>query len=67
MLEVDVLKIKNKIDDLGIKQKTIADRTGISESKWSLSLQEKRKLSVGEYASICIFLKADFKEFLKEV
>jgi transcriptional regulator with XRE-family HTH domain len=67
MLEVDVLKIKNKIDDLGIKQKTIADRTGISESKLSLSLQEKRKLSVGEYASICIFLKADFKEFLKEV
>lgn len=67
MLEVDVLKIKNKIDDLGIKQKTIADRTGISESKLSLSLREKRKLSVGEYASICIFLKADFKEFLKEV
>lgn len=67
MLEVDVLKIKNKIDDLGIKQKTIADRTGISESKLSLSLQEKRKLSAGEYASICIFLKADFKEFLKEV
>lgn len=67
MLEVDVLKIKNKIDDLGIKQKTIADRTGISESKLSLSLQEKRKLSVGEYASICIFLKVDFKEFLKEV
>ena len=67
MLEVDVLKIKNKIDDLGIKQKTIADRTGISESKLSLSLQEKRKLSVGEYASLCIFLKADFKEFLKEV
>ena len=64
---LEVLKIKNKIDDLGIKQKTIADRTGISESKLSLSLQEKRKLSVGEYASICIFLKADFKEFLKEV
>ena len=32
MIEVDVLKIRNKIDDLGIKQKTIADRTGISES-----------------------------------
>lgn len=67
MIEVDVLKIRNKIDDLGIKQKTIADRTGISESKLSLSLQEKRKLSVGEYASLCIFLNADFKEFLKEV
>ena len=52
MIEVDVPKIRNRIETLGIKQKTIADRTGISESKLSLSLQEKRKLSVGEYASI---------------
>ena len=57
MIEVDVPKIRNKIETLGIKQKTIADRTGISESK----------LSVGEYASICIFLRAEFKDFLKEV
>ena len=67
MIEVDVPKIRNKIETLGIKQKTIADRTGISESKLSLSLQEKRKLSVGEYASICIFLRAEFKDILKEV
>lgn len=67
MIEVDVPKIRNKIETLGIKQKTIADRTGISESKLSLSLQEKRKLSVGEYDSICIFLRAEFKDFLKEV
>lgn len=30
MIEVDVPKIRNKIETLGIKQKTIADRTGMS-------------------------------------
>lgn len=66
-MDVDVQKLKNHIENLGIKQNVISKKIGIAESKLSLSLQEKRKLSVGEYAAICNFLKKDFDFFLKEV
>lgn len=65
MLVFDVAKMKVRIESLGIKQKAISEKSGISEVALSLILQGKRKCEIGEYASICEVLGVNIGEFLK--
>lgn len=64
-VDVDVREIKTYIEHSGLKQKAIAEKSGIGETKLSMSLQGKRKLEAGEYASICNILNVPMTMFVK--
>lgn len=63
---LDIWELKRYIDEHGIKQKYIAERTKIPESKLSLIINGKRKCEVGEYASICNALEVSVEMFIKK-
>lgn len=65
MFELDLERMKNTIETLGIKQKVISERAGISESALCLILQGKRKCEAGEYAGLCKAINVGINEFLK--
>jgi len=47
----------------GIKQKLLCERTGLTSHCISLALNNKRKLSVDEYAEICAALNVPYDFF----
>ena len=61
---LDIVKLKRYIEQSGIKQKIISEKTGIPEPTLSLILNGKRKCEVGEYASICNILGVEFQYFV---
>lgn len=65
MLFVDVQEMKTYIDVSGIKQRAIAEKCGLDESKLCMSLQGKRKFEAGEYADVCKALKVPMTRFVK--
>ena len=65
MFEIDVKSIKDYLEEYGIKQKVVADKTGLGECKFSLILQGKRRLEAGEYANICRVVGVPMDKFLK--
>ena len=62
---LDFVELKNYIEEKGIKQKIIAEKSGIPEVQLCLILQGKRKCEVGEYSSICDVLGVRVNKFLK--
>ena len=64
-MTVDVNAIKAYIENTGLKQKAIAKKAGLDESKLCMALQEKRKLEAGEYATICKALGVPMTKFVK--
>ena len=64
-MSVDVSEIKAYIESSGFKQKAVADKSGLDEYKLCMSLQGKRKLEAGEYASICSALGVPMTMFVK--
>ena len=58
-------QIKNYMEQHGISQKFICDRTGISPPKLSMALNGKRRLSLEEYALICGALEVNTDKFVK--
>lgn len=67
MFEVDMAAVKSYIDKSGLKQKVVAHKSGISEVRFSLILQSKRRCEAGEYASICAALDVNPNMFLRKV
>ena len=65
MLEVNIEKIKEKIDEMGLKRKYVSEQVGVTESRFSLILSGKRKMEAGEYANICKALNVPMSEFLE--
>ena len=63
---LDLIELKDFIDKSGLKQKTIAEKSGISEVQLCLILQGKRKCEVGEYASICGALGVKVDKFIRK-
>ncbi|HJB15235.1 MAG TPA: helix-turn-helix domain-containing protein [Candidatus Blautia excrementipullorum] len=63
---LDIVKLRKYIEDCGIKQKYIAEKANMAESKLSAILNKKRKCEVGEYANICKALGVEFEKFIKE-
>ena len=61
---LDIVKLKRHIEQSGIKQKFISEKTSIPEPTLSLILNGKRKCEVGEYASICNTLGVGFEMFV---
>ena len=62
---LDFMELKKYIEEKGIKQKIIAEKSGIPEVQLCLILQGKRKCEVGEYASICKALGVKVNRFIK--
>lgn len=68
-MHIDILGIliyNSYIDVSGIKQKAIAEKCGLDESKLCMSLQGKRKFEAGEYADVCKALKVPMTRFVKQ-
>lgn len=62
---LDIIGLKRFIEQKGIKQKAISEKSGIPEVQMSLILQGKRKCEAGEYASICNTLDIPMHTFVK--
>lgn len=58
-------KLKKYIDNLGIKQKVIAQKSNMSETTLSNILNGKRKCEVNEFLSICNAISVNPNEFIK--
>lgn len=65
MFVLDSEEMKVFIESSGLKQKSISEKSGISESALSLILQGKRRCEIGEYATICHVLGVNTDKFLK--
>lgn len=64
MFVFDSEEMKRCVEESGLKQKSISEKTGISETALSLILQGKRKCEIGEYATICWALGVNTDRFL---
>lgn len=58
-------KIKSYLDENGITQSYISNKTKISAPKLNLSLNGKRRLSLEEYELICGALSVGTDKFLE--
>lgn len=66
ILKIGVM-IKEYLDCNGISQTFLSRKTGIELPKLNLALNEKRGLSLEEYALICGALKVNTDKFLKPI
>lgn len=64
MYVLDRADLKKAIFASGMKQKTLAEKVGLSEITLCLILQGKRKCEAGEYASICKVLGVSYMRFM---
>lgn len=64
-MEVNVSKIKMYIENSGLKQKAVAEKSGLDNYKLCMSLLGKRKLEAGEYANICSVLGVPMTMFVE--
>lgn len=60
-------KIKIYLENKGVKQKFVADKTGLSESAMSDICNEKRKVDAVEYYLICKALQLPLDYFLEGI
>lgn len=65
MFEVDTTEMKNFINEVGLKQKALAEKSGLDERQLCMALQGKRKFEAGEYVSVCKVLKVPMTRFVK--
>lgn len=47
-------RIKKYMDDNGIKQKYVAEKSGFNQKTFSAIFHERRKLTVDEFENICV-------------
>jgi transcriptional regulator with XRE-family HTH domain len=64
-VRVDVKEIKEYLEHSGLKQKVVAEKSGIGEAQFCMALQGKRKFEAGEYAGICNVLGVPMTKFIK--
>lgn len=57
-------RIKKYLEDNGISQTFVADRSGIPVVKLNQSLNGNRKISIDEYAAICGALSVSVNKFI---
>ncbi len=58
-------KIKDYLDEKGISQSFISNKTGIGTVKLNLALNGNRRLTIEEYVAICKALELDTNTFLQ--
>lgn len=60
-------KVAKYIDENGIKQKFISDKTGIPENTISMILNGKRKMDADEFVEIILSLGVDANYFITSI
>ncbi len=65
LLEIDINEMKDYIAKAGIKQKIIAQKSGMDENQICRTLQGGRKLLAEEYINICHVLQVPITEFIR--
>lgn len=61
-------KVRHYIDDVAqLSRKQVAANMGFTESKLSLLLSGKRKMSVDEYAKLCRVLAVKPTRFMEDI
>lgn len=60
----DYEALRKYLEDNGLKQKFISQKTGIAESTLSAILSGKRKCSLDEYITLCQSLSVPFSTFI---
>lgn len=60
-------KIKKYLEENGIKQKFLSDKTGIPENTLSMMLNGSRKIDADELVKIVISLNLDANYFIKNI
>lgn len=65
-MRVNQSKMRQYIQETGLKQSVIAQKVGITDSSLSLALLGKRRLEAGEYVSICNVLDVPFDFFVTD-
>lgn len=58
-------RLTEYINRMGIKQKTLAEKCGMTEMAVSSSMRNERKLTLDEYSAICKFLGLSLDTFSK--
>ncbi len=56
-------RVKDIIQERGIQQKHICEKTGISQVKLSQCFNGKRNLKTEEFLAICFLLNLSFEDF----
>lgn len=64
MAHMDYIRLKNYIEEKGLKQKILSKNTGIPEAILSRILLGKRKCETSEYAEICAALEVPLEKFI---
>lgn len=64
-MQVDIKEIKEYLELSGLKQKVVAEKSGMGEAQLCMALQGKRKFEAGEYAGICNVLGVSMTKFIK--
>lgn len=57
-------RISEYIKQMGIKQVTICEKTGIPKDALSATLNNKRKMSADEFEKICIAIEKSPNDFM---
>lgn len=60
-------RVRDYIDERGLSRRIIAANMGVTESKLSLILNGKRKLTVDDYESMCRAMAVDPARFYHTV
>lgn len=60
----DRIKLQDYIENIGVKQKTISQKTGISETALCNILSGKRKCEVNEFLAICKAIRVSPTKFI---
>ena len=58
-------RVAQYINDMGIKQINICEKTGISTSAMSAILTNRRKMTADEFEKICIAIQKSPNDFMK--
>jgi transcriptional regulator with XRE-family HTH domain len=58
--------IAKYIDESGIKQVFLSEKTGLTKHCISMALKGQRKLSIDEYEKICIVLNVPYEYFFNQ-
>ena len=60
---IDTIKIKKRMDDMGIKQKDLAALLGIATPTLNLKLNNKRPIDLEQAEMIASYLKISDKQY----
>jgi plasmid maintenance system antidote protein VapI len=66
LTKFDYGAMKSFIDEVGLKQRAISERSGVPEVRLCLILGGKARCTIDEYANLCDSLGVGYTRFLRK-